>query len=196
MAKRRGAGCGAGIVSEAVPKLIEEQFPQVAEANSCRSELTPNQRAVARGLDKLVAQWRGERLVEFLNNRQLPHLPNDFDAIAPEELSSIYTVATSLAQVQGINLQRRTDSLRSGVTGFSASGFAMNGSGPSYNGPLSPVAAGPEGKEVKTIVTREEDPRWGAFLSGTGEWIGVDSDSNASGYDVETGGFTLGLDYP
>jgi outer membrane autotransporter protein len=37
--------------------------------------------------------------------------------------------------------------------------------------------------------------RWGAFLTGTGQWVGVSDDSNAKGYDIATGGFTLGLDY-
>ena len=37
--------------------------------------------------------------------------------------------------------------------------------------------------------------RWGVFLTGLGEFTNVDSTSNAPGYDVDTGGFTLGVDY-
>ena len=36
---------------------------------------------------------------------------------------------------------------------------------------------------------------WGAFLSGTGEWVSVGSTDNARGYDLSSGGFTLGVDY-
>ena len=178
-----------------VPQLIEEQFLVAFAKRSAAPRLSPNQSEVAHALDLAVANGGSNDLVDFLNSRLLPQLPNDFDAISPEELTSIYRIATSLSDVQGLNLQRRTDSLRNGSTGFSASGFSMNGSGPGYNGPLHPVAAGPDGKDVKTIVTREADPRWGAFLSGIGEWIDVDGDSNADGYDVDTGGFTVGLDY-
>lgn len=178
-----------------IPKLIAEQFPKATERASLPRELTPNQQAVARALDNLVSKGGSTALIGYLNQRLLPYLPGDFDAIAPDELTSIYRIATSLADTQGLNLQRRTDSLRNGTTGFTASGFAMNGSGPGYNGPLQPVAAGPDGKETKTVITREADPRWGAFLSGTGQWIDVDGDHNASGYDIETGGITLGLDY-
>jgi outer membrane autotransporter protein len=37
--------------------------------------------------------------------------------------------------------------------------------------------------------------RWGVFLSGTGEWVSVGDTDNARGYDLESGGFTLGVDY-
>jgi outer membrane autotransporter protein len=37
---------------------------------------------------------------------------------------------------------------------------------------------------------------WGVFVTGTGEFINVTShDSNAQGYDITAGGFTLGADY-
>ena len=36
--------------------------------------------------------------------------------------------------------------------------------------------------------------RWGAFLSGTGEWVSVGGTGNARGYTLESGGFTLGVD--
>ena len=35
----------------------------------------------------------------------------------------------------------------------------------------------------------------GAFITGVGDWVGVGGDYNAHGYDVQTGGFTLGVDY-
>ena len=37
--------------------------------------------------------------------------------------------------------------------------------------------------------------RWGAFLSGTGEWVNVSGTDNARGYDLASGGFTFGADY-
>ena len=85
--------------------------------------------------------------------------------------------------------------------GFSAQGLAINGDGPSYSGPVSfrTGTAGPSGddgkesKEMKAVAPEEN--RWGAFLSGTGEWINVGDTQNARGYDLASGGFTLGIDY-
>jgi len=41
----------------------------------------------------------------------------------------------------------------------------------------------------------ENDPRWGVFITGGGEFGRVGSDFNASGYDFTTGGVTIGVDY-
>jgi outer membrane autotransporter protein len=161
--------------------------------------LTPNQYAVAEALDRAVAEGENKKLIRFLDNEWLKDLPSDFDRIAPEELTSIFTIGTSLAQVQSINIQRRTDDIRSGSSGFSAAGLALNGSGPSYSGAFTGVAGpsgndGKESKAVKNVVAPEEN-RWGVFLSGTGEWVSVGDTDNARGYDLSSGGFTLGVDY-
>jgi outer membrane autotransporter protein len=49
-------------------------------------------------------------------------------------------------------------------------------------------------KESKEVSPPEEK-KWGVFLSGVGEWVDVSGDGNARGYDITTGGFTLGVDY-
>ena len=130
-------------------------------------------------------------------------MPGDFDKIAPEELTSIFTIGIAYAQVQSGNLQRRNDDIRSGSSGFSAGGLSINGFGPSYSGAfgINTGVAGPNGqtddgkesKEVKNVVAPEQ--RWGAFLSGTGEWVNVSGTDNARGYNLTSGGFTLGIDY-
>jgi outer membrane autotransporter protein len=177
--------------------LVRESFEKLGG-------LTPNQRAVARTLDRASDEHRAEKIFAYLDERFLEKLPGDFDKIAPEELTSIFAISTSLAQVQSLNVQRRTDDLRSGASGFSASGLAMNGSEPGYSGPISfrTGVAGPtgdlirDGKESKEVQPAlPEEKRWGAFVTGVGEWVDVDGDGNARGYDITTGGFTLGLDY-
>jgi len=157
--------------------------------------LTPNQVSVARGLDKIAFRNTQPKLINFLVNEPLSNLPGDFDRIAPEELSSIYTIGVALANVQTANLQRRTEDIRSGSHGFSAAGFATAGSGPLYSGGLAGPNGneGKESKEVKNVVPEEN--RWGAFITGVGEWVNVSGDNNARGYDVTTGGFTVGADY-
>jgi outer membrane autotransporter protein len=59
-------------------------------------------------------------------------------------------------------------------------------------------SAGPTGggsKDSEVVYTPAPDNKWGVFLSGTGEWIDVDGDGNARGYDITTGSFTVGVDY-
>jgi len=166
------------------------------EKYAAHGGLPPNQRAVAGALDSGSADEPNDAALVYLDQRQLSQLPADFDRIAPEELTSIFTISTSLATVQSINLQRRTEDLRQGASGFSASGLAMQGTGPGYSGSLNGGVAGPRGQESKELkAVAPEEKKWGAFLTGVGEWVDVDGDGNARGYDITTGGFTLGLDY-
>ena len=184
-----------GVVYEKNRVLVEAQQGSYKKfANKFR--LTVNQRAVAGGLDKVAFKNQQPKLIRYLNERPLVELAGDFDKIAAEELTSIFTIGTALANIQTANLQRRTADLRSGSNGFSAQGFHAAGSGPTYSGGFG--VAGPtgnEGKESKKMFVPAEENRWGAFLTGVGEWVDVDGDGNARGYDVTTGGFTLGLDY-
>lgn len=164
--------------------------------------LTPNQLAVGRALDRVVDESRSSNLIDHLDRLRLNDVPSALDRIAPEELTSIFTIGVSLAQVQSGNIQRRTDDIRSGSNGFSAAGLAINGISPSYSGSFGTTTgvAGPSGddgkssKEIKDVVTPAEN-RWGAFLSGTGEWVSVGNTDNARGYTLDSGGFTLGVDY-
>jgi outer membrane autotransporter protein len=165
--------------------------------------LTPNQTAVARALDHAASDRRADSLFEYLDNRKLTKIPGDLDRIAPEEITSVFTIGTSLAKVQAGNIQRRNDDIRSGSSGFSAANFALNGEGPSYSGMFRTGAAGPVGSEIRDGGKEMKEPkevppvdeRWGVFLSGTGEWVSVGDDSNARGDDLTSGGFTLGVDY-
>lgn len=177
------------------PKDVTLQLTQGSYAAFARRQgLTINQRNTAAALDSAAGDSRARKMFAYLNNRPLANLPNDFDLIAPDEIASVYETGVSLATVQSLNLQRRTADVRAGSSGFSASGLQAAGSGPLYSGHLG--VAGPtgnEGKDSKFVAA--EDPRIGVFLTGIGEWVDVDGDGNARGYDLQTGGFTLGLDY-
>ncbi|MEZ0254410.1 MAG: autotransporter domain-containing protein [Chthoniobacter sp.] len=159
--------------------------------------LTPNQQALANALDK----GGSDKLINFLANEPISKLPGDLDKLAPEEYTSMFNLVTSFDSIQSLNIQQHTDSLRSGTPGFSAGGLALNGFNVNYNGPIQfrTGVAGPNGndgkgsKEVQAVAPAEN--RWGAFLVGTGQWVGVQDDYNAKGYDIANGGFTLGIDY-
>jgi outer membrane autotransporter protein len=160
--------------------------------------LTSNQRAVAVSLENAGTDPRLRSVLGYLGSNQVPAF---LDRLSPEELTSIFTMSTSYATVQALNIQRRTDDIRSGATGFSAANLAINGFNPSYSGVFDTGtgAAGPSGNDGKEVKeTKEVAPaenRWGAFLSGTGEWVNVSGTDNAHGYDLASGGFTLGVDY-
>jgi outer membrane autotransporter protein len=84
---------------------------------------TPNSVAVGQALDSAVGDPRASELIGFLNNQTLTDLCDDIDLISPEQLTSIFVIGVSLANVQTANLERRMDDIHQGSTGFSSSGF-------------------------------------------------------------------------
>ena len=156
--------------------------------------LTPNQIAVAGALDSVAAKNLFKtgvvKELNFLDVQPLSTLKSNLDKIAPEELTSIFRNSVALANIQTANLTRRMEDIASQAAAPSASGLAAAGSGPSYSGGL----AGPSGKRSKEIAPPSND-RWGAFLTGSGEFTHVGSTTNAAGYHLDTAGVTGGLDY-
>jgi len=155
--------------------------------------LTPNQKAVAAAVDNAASDPRAAKLLTYLDNRDLKKLPGDFNLIAPEEMASVFRIGVSLSDVQARNVQRRTADLREGVSGFSAAGFQTTG-GPNYSGGLA-GANGSEGANGKTASAPTDDRRWGGFITGVGDFAHVGESANASSYDLNTGGVTVGADY-
>jgi outer membrane autotransporter protein len=153
--------------------------------------LTPNQRTVARNLDTVTSDPRADDLINSLDAELLGKLPNDLDLIAPEELTSIYEISFSAANIQAANLEERFAEIRNGSTGFSSS---LNIS----NAPRT-IVEGKDGKAImepdKGVMTPSPENKWGVWISGSGHYVSVSNDGNGSGYDFTTGGVTLGLDY-
>jgi outer membrane autotransporter protein len=154
----------------------------------------PNTLAVANALDSAVGDPRAAALIEFLDTVPLSELCGDLELIAPEEFPSIFNIGVSLANIQTANLQRRMDDIRAGSRGFSASGFTINGSTPNFSGGFA-GPSGPEGKSGPSVMQPTPENRWGVFVTGLGEFTNIGNTSNARGYDLTTGGFTLGVDY-
>ena len=154
----------------------------------------PNSVAVAQALDNAVGNPRAAGLISFLNNEPFNKLCSDFTLIAPEALASVYNTAVSLANVQTANLERRMDDIRVGSTGFSSAGFTMNGITPSFSGGLG-GPTGAEGKAGPSVLAPIPENRWGVFVTGLGEFTHVDSTDVARGFDLQTGGVTVGVDY-
>jgi outer membrane autotransporter protein len=84
--------------------------------------------------------------------------------------------------------------IHAGSTGFSSSGFALNGETTMYGAGLA-GESGAEGKSGPSTLAPVHENRWGVFVTGVVEFTNVDNTPNANGYDVNTGGITLGVDY-
>jgi outer membrane autotransporter protein len=96
--------------------------------------------------------------------------------------------------VQTANLERRLVDLRQGSHGFSSSGFTINGTAPSFSDGLS-GPSGSEGKTGPSVLAPIPENRWGFFATGLGEFTDVSTADGARGFNLRTGGVTLGVDY-
>ena len=168
--------------------------------------LTENQTAVAKQLDKANSAGQADELLDFLSTEEVGKLPADLDKIAPEELTAAFRIGVSLANIQSANIERRTSDLRAGAQGFSASGYSAGDRRPeSYNGDPSYYSGattygprgprGPEGPGGRELRAPGEPIPVGVFITGVGEFTNVGDTGNARGFDLTTGGFTLGVDF-
>src|SRR5580700_7241614 len=104
------------------------------------------------------------------------------------------STARAVGKVQVANIVQRLSNVQAGSTGFSSSGFSINGGAASFGEGFAGVS-GPEGKSGPAVFAPTPDNRWGVFVTGLGEFSNVDSTPIAAGYDVNTGGVTFGIDY-
>jgi T5SS/PEP-CTERM-associated repeat protein len=151
---------------------------------------TPNQLSVATALDSVSSKLGGKTGVfseiNFLDTQSLTTLTGNLDKISPDELTAIFTIAVSLANIQTTHIQGRTAAIRdeAGNGGGSGAGGVTGGGG----------APGPTGKRSKEIRPADNE-RWGMWFTGAGEFTHVGSTTNAAGFNTETGGVTAGVDY-
>jgi uncharacterized protein YhjY with autotransporter beta-barrel domain len=127
---------------------------------------------------------------------------NGLDAIAflstndPEEFSAIYQIGFSQATALGLTLQHRMDDIRAGSGSFCPENVVVP-MGKDYSGGKGAT----DGKVVlpttnTAVMSPAPENKWGFFITGTGQLIDIDdSGFNRPGYDISTGGFTLGVDY-
>ena len=149
-----------------------------------------------RGLSHLPAN---HPLIQELATLPSSLIPGALDLLSPEELTSIFTTGFAVEDVQLGNIEHRLWDVRHGATGFSDSGFAVTHNRAPIDVKDVQSMGGKEvvgGKEViSSEPVAEPDKRWGFFISGSGEWVDLQSTSIARGSSFETGGVTLGVDY-
>jgi outer membrane autotransporter protein len=216
-APRSGAAVLPGMV------LYDATYVDVAAATSVRHSSvdvvwgcdflpfaeTHNQEAVANNLNllhyytaannTLYYDTRGSALLNYLGDLQTgAELRNAYDLIAPEELTSIFNLGFASADVQGYNLLQRMQEIRAGRHGFSSAGFGLydpSGMMDSLPKFASNLGAQQELAMTKSMLRAESDNPWGVFVGGVGQFARVGSDNNASSFDMDTGGLSVGADY-
>ena len=152
---------------------------------------TPNQLAAANLLDAVQLDPRAAQLISFLNTEPLANLPAAFQKISPDGLTAFYEIGFSNANIQRLTLESRLDDIHNGSTGFN--------SNMKVNGATVNDQSGTDGKSSKGVVEPVLQPepqnRWGVWVTGFGDFVNVDGDGNAQGYNFTTGGVSLGIDY-
>lgn len=174
-------------------EFIQNSFAGLSDA----FRLTPNQRSVARALDKVAGSRRMERLFEVLNTLPLDQIPAALTLLSPEDLSVAYTAGFAANRVQVDTIERRLGEVRNGATGFSASGLSLrNAYGEVAVDGSGFTLAGFDGRSLagKQVVPAP-DSRWGFFVTGSGEFGDVETTAQALGSEFTTGGITVGVDY-
>lgn len=139
--------------------------------------LTPNQDAVADGLDANPG-LPGD-LVDFLNGQNISDLPAMYDLIAPDELTAIFQMGFSASEIQNANIRRHLDRVRQGSASQSQETYSSTDS---------------KGGMIQQTRMTEENNLWSVFIEGTGGSASVDGDGNADGYGFDSMGVTVGAD--
>ena len=142
-------------------------------------KLTPNQTAAAAALDSALSDVRQDKVLTYLDAQNITKVPHQLDKIAPEELTSLYTLGFSQSDSYALSLDQRFADIRSG-------------------GPDTPTLAGPapSAKNSKVVSPVQEAPEdhYGFFITETGNSTSLNGSYNANGYDIETGGTAIGID--
>jgi outer membrane autotransporter protein len=115
--------------------------------------------------------------------------------LAGEEFATQGTMGTKISAGQFENVTRRLIMLRTGVTGFSVADLRLATDGQL----VSAAAFVPEGRtQERGGAASADDPgaeRWGVFLNGVVGFGDRDPTDREDGFDVDTRGVTLGVDY-
>ena len=112
-----------------------------------------------------------------------------------EQLTALYEIWFSNANTQRFNIESRFDDLAAGSTGFVSN---VNYPKPPPTGKEVVEGKGiVEGKQIQAPPPLQATPenRWGVWVTGYGDFVNVEDDGSAKGYNFTTGGVTVGIDY-
>jgi outer membrane autotransporter protein len=158
--------------------------------------LTPNQMAVAKDLDVVASSTVSSAvaLVNYLD--YLPNPTNDlpvaFDEISPEQLTAMFTMAFAGMDGQAARFLNRVNELRAGYRDLYMDAYSRYGG---YDSSSTSSSGNSSSNSLPLQVVRQnlENP-WSIYAEGGGEFVDVQSGTNAVGYSLTAGDFTVGLD--
>ncbi|MDK3160201.1 autotransporter domain-containing protein [Kamptonema cortianum] len=161
--------------------------------------LTPNQKAIAEVLQQVRysddVDWL-QNIRPVLNGLSAEDLALAFSQMSPLFYQSLPQMNLSWMQSQFQNLRGRFDELRFGNQGgistrnlslFDARGERLVAG--------NSMMISDTGSPLYVPKASDWDKRVGMFLSGSGEFGGMDNQGALNGYDFTTAGVTLGIDY-
>lgn len=147
--------------------------------------LTPNQKATAGALDNALLDKRQDRVLDFLDNLDIGKVPHQLDKIAPEELTSIYTLGFAHMDAEVLSLQQRFADIRQGATYF--------GQGDASPPQTKTGGKNAPDKQVSPVQLPNED-QWGFFITEGGDFANMGDTFNANGFNIQSASTLLGID--
>jgi outer membrane autotransporter protein len=120
-------------------------------------------------------------------------LPEEIVILDPtvEQLTSMFEIGFSGVNTQRFNLEDRLAEIRGGSTGFVSN---LPAAAAPYDGKTS-FTEGKAVVEKQSALQPGPQNRWGVWVNGWGDFVNVNDDNFAKGYDFTTGGATVGIDY-
>jgi outer membrane autotransporter protein len=188
----------------ALPNITSVEF--VINSIAETPGLTENQRSVGTVMDNLCLSLAAADTLSAAEEDLLmtcedlvtePGTAETLSRLAPEEVAAQGTASIEAASTQLTNINRRLVALRSGDLGMDLSGLTVNIADIALN---SRLFDGLFSKDKKARGGGAGDidelqGRWGAFINGNVNFGEKDETQRETGFDFDTTGITLGLDY-
>lgn len=154
------------------------------QSNFAPFALTPNQLAVANAIDDYALSGNITDLINFLNTLPGSSLPGAFDQIAPTPFAFLPSMAFADTRSQQRALSNHMTLRRSGSQGQSQSQASTSGD------EVQKVMASSSG-----LIRTADENRWGLYTGGNFGRLDLNSDRNGAGYDSDSLGSSVGVDY-
>jgi autotransporter-associated beta strand protein len=145
-------------------------------------QLTPNQTSVAAALDSALFDARQDKVLDYLDALDITTVPHELDKIAPEELTSIFTLGFAQLDSEVLSVQQRLMDIRNSARVTPAGAPSQEVS----------RAKNPSKEPVSSPVPTEGS--YGFFLTASGDFASAGDTHNANGFDVQSAGTALGVD--
>lgn len=123
-------------------------------------------------------------LLTYLDGQNVSTLAAIYDAISPSDLTAIFQMGFSAAEIQNASIGRHLEQTRQQTD--------------TYDPPVTQSSS----KDAKGVIVQrtsspvmQEGNRWNIYVEGSGGSATVDGSDGINGYDFDTFGTSLGADY-